>query len=305
MRAGAKRNRRPFWLPASNYYVLAVAISTAVFFLIWGILRDEGDDTPWITAGVSASTLLCIAAILREVILRRARHTFLNQKKSMDSFVHGVKVRIGDQRHHNKLTLERNAAILGEIKKKSEAAKVLNKFSAGHREVFELCGQYMSLVESEMKTISADSPRLAPLLKGRSSAAEKHKYHLLSWAEIEARSLTGEVKNLASTTKKVEAAQNALSVIESALGSYPSEASLLQSQELLREMVVSIKVSGWVERAERAEFKGDYEKAKDLYRDALYYLDRDEIRTPDRLHVAERINSAIERVMLLESGKSH
>ena len=305
MRAGVNRNRRPIWLPASNYYVLAVAVSAAIFFLIWGILRDEGDDTPWITAGVSASTLLCLAVILREIILRRARNRFNSQKKNTDNFVRGIQSRISDSRHPNKLTLEKNAAILSEIRKKSDAAKVLNKFSAGHREVFELCGQYMALIEVELRTISASSPRLAPLLKGRSSAAEKHKYHLLRWAEIEARSLTGEVRSRASTTKKVEAAQNALNVIESALGSYPAESSLLQSQDLLREMVVSIKVSARIEKAERAAFKGDYERAKDLYRDALFQLNRDNVQNPDRQQAADRINEAIERVKVLESDKLH
>ena len=303
MRTGISKSRRPFWLPASNYYVLATAVSAAVFFLIWGILHDEGEDAPWITAGISASLLLCVAVILREVILRRARSRFLIQQRNMDNFVHGVQARIGDSRHPNKLTLEKNAAILREIRKKSDAANILSTLSAGHREVFELCSGYLARNETELKTVSAGSPRLAALLKGRSSAAEMHKYHLLKWAEIEARSLTGEVKSRANITKKVEAAQNALNVIESALESYPAETSLLQSHELLREMVVSIKVSNLVEKAERAAFKGDYAKAKSLYHDALFYMSRDNVQSPDREQAAKQINAEIERVHLLESGE--
>jgi hypothetical protein len=33
-----RKFRRPFWLPASNYYVLAIAVTIAFFFLVWGIL---------------------------------------------------------------------------------------------------------------------------------------------------------------------------------------------------------------------------------------------------------------------------
>ncbi|MEP6789035.1 MAG: hypothetical protein ABJB40_11430, partial [Acidobacteriota bacterium] len=119
--------------------------------------------------------------------------------------------------------------------------------------------------------------------------------------EIEARSLTGGIKSNASVTKKVEATQSALNIIESALESYPTETSLLQSQEALREMVVSIKISDLVEKAERAAFKGDYTKAKSLYEDALFYLSRDKILNADREQVVTQIKSEIDRILVLES----
>jgi len=89
-------------------------------------------------------------------------------------------------------------------------------------------------------------------------------------------------------------------VIESALESYPSEPSLLQSKELLQDMVVSIKVSDWVEKAERAEFEQDYAKARSHYRDALFYLGRDNIQSDGREEAAARINVEIERLRILE-----
>ena len=67
--------RRPFWVPASNYYVLTVAVAIAFFFLTWGILRDEDEDAPWIPSGIGASIVLGGAVILRGVLLRRARET--------------------------------------------------------------------------------------------------------------------------------------------------------------------------------------------------------------------------------------
>ena len=87
MRAEMNRVRRPFWLPASNYYVLAVAISAAFFFLVWGILHDGGEETPWITAGIGASILLSGAVILREIVLRRAHDRFVRQQRMMESRV--------------------------------------------------------------------------------------------------------------------------------------------------------------------------------------------------------------------------
>ncbi len=295
--------RRPFWLPASNYYVLSVAISAAVFFLLWGILNDSGEETPWVTAGISSSSLLCGAVVLREVIMRRARNRFLRRKRVLENQVRaaGLRAQINDPRGVGKLTIERNAAILHEVGQKSQAAKLLNKFSSSHLEVFEMCSEYISLNENELKNVNPNSPRLAPLLKGRSAVAEYQRFHLLRWAEIEARSLTAEAQSKTRTADRVEAAQSALTVVERALQYYPQERSLLGSQELLTEMVVSIKVSHWVERAERAAFKGDHARAKGLYRDALFYLGRDNVQTEARADAARRINEEIEHLSGLES----
>ncbi|HQZ97706.1 MAG TPA: hypothetical protein PLP21_15395 [Pyrinomonadaceae bacterium] len=296
--------RRPFWLPASNYYVLSVAISIAFFFVVWGILHDGGEETPWITAGISSCILVCGAVILREVILRRARNRLLMQQRMMENRVKSAQLRsqINEPRHSNKITLERNAVLLNEIRQKSEAAKLLSRFSSSHREVFEMCGEYISLNENELKTVNPNSPRLAPLLKGRSAVAEYHRYHLLKWAEIEARTLSAEAQNRSRTADKVEAAQNALGVIDTALQYYPLEKSLIESREVLQEMIVSIKVSNWIERAERAAFKGDTQKAKSLYRDALFYLGRDNIENAWREEIAIRIDREIENLNQVENN---
>jgi len=298
MQRGRNREPRPFWLPASNYYVLAIGISLAFFFVSWGILHDSGDETPWITAGIGASIILMGAVFLREVILRRARRRFLMQQRMLaDGY---GRRRTSDE--PTKLSLSQNAAILNQIKLKSDAANVLNKVSAGHREVFELCNEYIAINESELKGIGVGSPRLGALLKGRSAVAEFHRYHLLKWAETESRSLTNDAKTRESADERIAAANKALGVIESALESYPSESALLDSKTLLLDLIVSIKVTNIVEEAEKFAFKGDYTTAKGLYRDALFYLGRDNIQSGDRENAAQKIHMAIERIRVLESG---
>ncbi len=91
-----------------------------------------------------------------------------------------------------------------------------------------------------------------------------------------------------------------MNVIDSALGFYPAERSLLESREVVVELIASIKVAHWVERAERAAFKGDYKEARSHYRDALFYLGRDNISSEDREIAASRINAEIERLRQLE-----
>jgi hypothetical protein len=295
--------RRPFWLPASNYYVLSVAVSTAFFFLVWGILHDSGEETPWVTAGISASLLLCVAVILREVVLRRARNKFLRQQRVMENRVRSAHLRsqINSPRASTKLTVERNAILIKEIEQKAEAAKLLGKFSSSHREVFEMCSEYIALNENELRSVNANSPRLAPLLKGRSMAAEYHRYHLLKWAEIETKSLSAEAQSRTRVDDKVESVKKALGVIDTSLTYYPQEKSLLESREVIQEMIVSIKVSDWIERAEKAAFKGDSVKAKSLYRDAMFYLGRDNIENAWREEVAIRIDREIESLNMSEN----
>ncbi len=289
-------------MPASNYYVLSAAVSIAFFFLVWGILRDEGAEMPWVTSGVGASILLAGAVILREVVLRRARNRYVRMERHIDERFVGVKHRVGERRQRSKLSLEQNSAILGEIHKKSNAAKVLNKFSAGHREVFEICGEYIERMDEELRTVSAGSPRFSAFLKGRKAAMGFHRYHLLRWAEIEARILTTEANNQSDIAVRVKAANDALGVIEYALESYPDEDSLQESREILRELAVSIKVSDLVENAQRAAFMDDHRNAMSLYRDALYFLGRDNVYTEERQQAADHVNAEIERLLFLNGG---
>lgn len=294
------RNRRPFWVPASTYYMMTVALSAALFFVAWGILNDSLVEAPHITAGISASIFLFGAVVLREIILRRARNRLIQDQRRLERSFVSPSVHAGDSR---KLTIERNAAILNDIKRKSEAARVLGKFSAGHREVFELCGDYILQNDSELKVVSASSPRLSPLLKGRTLANELHRFHMLKWAEIEVTSRTTEASTRVVSEEKIEAAQGALAVIDESLEFYPAERSLIQSRALLQDLLVSIKVSDRIEQAERAVFEKDYALAKSLYRDALFDLGRDNVQSAAREAAAARINAEIERIRILESDR--
>jgi len=289
--------KRPFWLPASNYYVMAGAICAAVFFLMWGVLHDSGDEMPWITAGVASSIMMAAAVIVREFVMRR---TGLRLVQPQDAHVSN-RLRSRDSIPSGKLTIEDNAAILREIRQKSDAANVLSRFSAGHREVFELCGEYISRNEEELKTMSPGSPRLVPLLRGRTAATDLHRSHLLKWAEIEARNLTAEARSHVQTPEKVRATQNALEVIESALSAYPNEKPLLESRAVLEDFIVSIRISVLMEAAERSAFDGHYTQAIGHYREALFELGRGNVDGPARANAAERINIEIEKLRAMET----
>jgi hypothetical protein len=264
-------DRRAFGLPASGFYVLAIALSAAFFFIV-GELLLESADAPYLTAGIAATAMLCALVVLREVIVRRRRRRLFSGRFPSVSPI-GTRGRAPG--NADKLSIEQNAAVLREIKIKSDAAKVLNKLSGAHREVFELCSAYAARVETELKTVGPGSPRLAPLLRGRTAAGEFHRYHLFKWAEVETHGLTEAARSRPEIGERIESAQKAVHVIEQALAHYPAEPHLLESRDVLDELVVSIKVANLIERAEHAVFDNDDSEARSRYSEALYLLKGD------------------------------
>jgi len=296
--------RRPFWLPASNYYILTLSVTVAFFFLVWGILHEGDEETPFIVAGIGASLVLGSAVVIREIFLRKARHRYLSVERKLDYNVKNFSLPSNlSNTDFNKLTLEKNAAIIKEIQKKSETARSLGNFSNGHLEVFKICNKYLSVAEKQLETVRVGSPRLAGLRRGREIIGELHRYHLLSWTEIEARELTQKAQNYVTVTEKLNTAQEALNIVESALQFYPQEARLTESESALRDFITSIKISHWIEQAERSAFKGNYKRAISLYRDALFFLDREDLKNEDREAIVHKINVEIGSLRQLSVNK--
>lgn len=286
--------RRPIWMPAVSYYVLAVALAAAFFFLIWGVLHDSGVENPWMTAGISSSFIMIGSVLFRELVMRRNRERYL---RSETAFAEGRTIAdIPGYGYAGKLTVEQNAALLREIRKRSDAANVLSKFSEAHREVFELCAEYLNLIEDELSRMNAGSPRLEPFLKGRTKAGEAHRFHMLRWAEIEATGLTLKAQTADAAEVRSASAMQALSVVDTALGTYPNERALVDSRALLAELSVSIDAGDSVARAEAAVERGDISAAVRHYREALQILGRDDRRSPERESAAEQIRSQLEKL---------
>ena len=291
-----QKYRQPFWLPAPGYYVLTAAVVIAFFFLIWGFLQEGGEETPWIPAGVGASLILGGAVVLREIIFRKARENYVLAQRKLDYNLKHIPFQSHNVRGSNKLTLEKNANIINKIKQKSEAAKVLNKLADGHLEVFEICSEYLRVNETELENVGIGSPRLAALRRGKEFVGTLHRYHLLSWSEIESRSLMQNAKNCTGISEKLETAQKALSVLDSALQYYPNEVHLTESEDAVKEFIASTKVSHLIEQGELSAFKGNYKQAIDYYNEALYFLERENVQSLKKDAVAEKINLEIERL---------
>ena len=264
-------------------------MTVASFFLFWGILTESGDREAFIPAGLLAALLIICAVFVREVVLRKARAKYLYIEKQLDLHI----TKIPNSKNKQKLSLKQNAEIINKIKSKSEAAEVFRDLHEGHWEVFNLCHEYLMLNTNELKTVGIGSPRLAALRRGREIISGLHRKHLLTWARIHTRNYVNKSKNQVKIDDKLDSIQQAVIAIKTALKYYPNDNQLIESAEAIREYGAKIKVSHWIEQAERNAFKGNYNVAQSLYKDALFYLGRENIRNDDRDMIAAKINSAI------------
>lgn len=287
---------QPFWLSASNYYILTIAISIATFFLVWGVFHEYEEEVPWITAGIVASLILMASVILREFILRKIYQKFLAAQKRLDYNIKSVYKVTKNGHQTERLTLERNAEILREIERKSKAAKSISKLSAPHLEVFEMCEAYLQKSSRELGGIIKSSPRFAALNKGQERVLVLRRFHLLSWASLESQFYIQNSKVQATVNDKLENANRALEVLNSAIQFYSDEQKLIESVEVVKGFIVTIKVAHWIEQAEKSAFRGHHKKAINYYQDALYFLARENEQTPETDLMVEKINLEIEKL---------
>jgi len=172
----------------------------------------------------------------------------------------------------------------------------LKKLPDVHLEVFELCEEYLALTKRELDMIGIGSSRFGSIRRGRRRVKELHRYHLLTWAAIESQIYTKAASDCDIVAEKIDTANRALEVLGTALEFYPQEAKLLESAEVVREFVGSARISRAVEKAEKAVFEGEFTQAIGSYRDALFYLAREDVKSEEKEVIAEKINSEINKL---------
>jgi hypothetical protein len=289
---------RPFWLPASNYYLLAFGVALSIFFVGLVVFRDF-DENPWVSALLVALIVIAGAIFLREVVLRRAQRRYLLASMQLDSNLKTAFARIEPVTRKHKLSLQKNVLLLETISKKAKAANILGGVSEAHWEVVSLCDEYLNFSGRELEAAGAGSPRIGAMRRGRENVRAIHKKHLLAWAAAESRMHTNAAAAAEATiSERSAAAQEARAVLETALSYYPDDPELVDSLNAVCDFVASIKISRWIEQAERNVRKGDFSRAISNYRDALFFLARDAQGngSKDREEIAETIRREIEKL---------
>ena len=259
------------------------------------MLHTSGDEAPWVPAGLAASVVMLVAVAAREVIMRRAWTRYILEQDRRGMHVSDAR---GTPRHQAQSNGGRSTKLhtfaLRELQKQSAEAEAAGSLPSLHLETYHSCRDYLASTEDALRSTGVNSQSLAALRAGQERVRALQKHHLLTWASGSSRALTFEAQRRVTVADKIEMATRALDVIDSALKVYPDEPELHQSVNAIREYIASVKVAHWVELAERATFKGQYRRAIDRYRDALFYLSRENMSELTRSESAERITREID-----------
>jgi tetratricopeptide (TPR) repeat protein len=267
----------------------AAAAAAVLFFILWWIL--QGEESPWVPAGLAASVVMLVAVSAREIVVRRSVARYLLEQDK-----HRERPRESGRAPSklvNMQSVSSHASALRVVQKRSANADASDSNPEAHLETYRLCADYLASAEEALRAQGLAPENRVALRSGQDRVRTLQKHHLLTWARSSARTLTHEAQQRARLYEKVETANRALDCIDSALKVYPDEEELNESAGAVREFIISSRVAHWVELAERASFKGNYRRAIDCYRDALFYLTRD-APTDDRGAAAERVTREIE-----------
>ena len=265
----------------------AAAVSAALFFLLWWIL--QGEENPWVPAGLAASVVMLVAISARLAVAKRARTRPLHPSHRHERHEHSMRRPSGKVMQSTSL----HSAGLRALQKQSADADARDLPPQAHRDLYDLCTDYLHGAEQALQSPSLAAEVRLALRAGQERVRILQRHHLLTWARGSALAFTHEAQQRARLYEKVETANRALECIDSALKIYPDEEELKMSARAVREFITSSRVAHWVELAERAAFKGHYRRAIDRYRDALFYLTRDG-GDQDLEAGAERITREIE-----------
>jgi tetratricopeptide (TPR) repeat protein len=247
--------------------IAAAAAAAALFFVLWWMLQAE--ESPWVPAGFAASVVMLVAAVAWLLVAMRVRSH--HRPTIHHSQEHAQRRPTLNEVMHS---TSRHASALRALQRQSLAADE-NDAAELHYEVYGLCGEYLSGAEKALQSPALPADGRVALRAGQERVRELQKHHLLTWARHSARALTREAQQRARLYEKVETANRALDCIDQALTIYPGNEELTVSAQAVQEFITSSRVAHWVELAERAAFKGYFQRAIDCYRDALYYLGRD------------------------------
>ena len=279
-------------MPSASGYILASgAAAAALFFILWWMLNSSGDEAPWVPAGLAASVVMLVAVAAREVVMRRAWARYILENDRREQAASETKKRTGGSRSGS---IDSYSALLRALQKQSAEANAPGALPEAHLEAYLSCQEYLESTDGVLQKAAVGNESRLTMRAGQERARVLARQHLLNWARGASRALTNEAQQRVRISDKIETARRALNVIDSALNLYPDEAELRESEMAVREFIASVKVSHQVELAERAAFKEYYTRAIDRYRDALFYLSRENIKEETRAEMAERIGREIE-----------
>ncbi|MBV9927914.1 MAG: hypothetical protein JOZ96_23035 [Acidobacteria bacterium] len=296
--AGGGRRRprgNPRMPSTAGYMFVAGSLSVALFWIVWALLRSDGDEAPWIPAGLAAGFVILFAAFAREVVMRRAWSRYTREMEMVMGAGDPARVAFKPQAQAKSWPgMQAQVAALRTLQQRLSELDTPSTPPESHLEAYKLCEQYLANTDEALRAPGGAAEMRAALRSGQERVRAYQRKHFLAWARGEATRLTHEAQRRVRHSDRIETAQRALEVVAEALRAYPGEREFVDSSTALKNFIASVKVGQWVEMAERAAFRGKYSRAVARYRDALFYLSRADMSEDARDEAANRIQREIE-----------
>jgi hypothetical protein len=296
-RAQPRRRGKPHpRMPSTvGYMVVASGLSLALFCGIWFLLRSDGDETPWVPAGIAAGFVILSAAAAREVAMRRAWARYTREMELVMGAGDAARTVLKPKPVSNNWPgMQAQVAALRNLQQRLAELDNAGTPPEAHLEAYRLCEQYLAGTDEVLRTPGGAAEMRVALRSGQERVRALQRKHLLGWARGETTRLMNEAQRRVRLSDRIETAQRALEVLSEAIRVCPDEQELRDSSVAVRNFIASVKVGQWVEMAERAAFRGRYARAVARYRDALFYLSRADMGEDAREEAATRIQREIE-----------
>lgn len=282
---GAERNESPL---LKSFMLFAGVACAVLFCTLWWTLDAAGEDTPWLPSGLIAGVAMIGCVVAREIAVRRYETRAVLRQRRHRHQAREAKARLGQ-------TVARSAPLAALRTLERQLVKADNPRStpAQHLAAYRSCDKYLTQTTDALARTPSEFDVRAALRAGIERVRLWQRHHLLAWARKESMRVIAEAQRQPNAEGKVATAEQALGVFAEASRIYPHEPELAESAAAVREFIVSVHISHWVERAEREAFKGNHAKAIDHYSDALFDLTRADIGEDARREAAERITREI------------
>jgi hypothetical protein len=161
----------------------AAATAAALFFVLWWML--QGEESPWVPAGLAASVVMLVAAFARLLVARKvSRQHRVHEPVEWHSQTESGRRSYEDVMRSRSM----HAAALRGLQRQSLDADAKESHE-GHRRVYELCSEYLASAERALQTPAIQPDGRMALRAGVERVRELQKHHLLIWARDSARSL--------------------------------------------------------------------------------------------------------------------
>lgn len=288
---GSRRARRKSSLIA---YSFGVCLLACVLFLALRWLLGAGESNEGtLTAAFAALSVIFLGVIARDRLLSARAHAARRRPVGNTAW------------QSNSAPIP--TAVSGKIAALNLLERRVIEINAQantpekHLSAYRLCEEYVAGA-NESLTNFALAPATRQSLHAKLERVRVwQKHHLLSWAREGSQKLIYRAQRRARASAKIETAQKASEIIQTALRAYPHEQQLHDSVEAIREYIATARVEYWMELAERAAFKGSYRHAVDRYRNALFYLDHDKVWGKSRTELEERIHRQVQSLQTILS----